>query len=80
MVACLSPAALLAGCSSAVPFKEAEFVPMEVSDPYVVVERFRSVNPEHFQMLNTIVFEYNNWITFGGSGMLRSIQQTISIK
>jgi len=51
-----------------VPFKEAEFVPMEVSDPYVVVERFRSVNPEHFQMLNTIVFEYNNWITFGGIG------------
>jgi hypothetical protein len=57
---------LVAGCASA-PFQETALVPLEISDPRVVVERFRSRNPESFQLLNTIVFEYN-WFTFGGIG------------
>ncbi len=62
-------AALLAGCVSAAPFKEAALVPLESADPHTVVERFRSGNAESFQLLNTIVFEYS-WFTFGGIGYL----------
>ena len=57
---------LVAGCASS-PFKETALVPLESIDPQVVVERFRSGSPERFQLLNTIVFEYN-WFTFGGIG------------
>ena len=62
-------AALLAGCVPAVPFKEASLVPLEIADPHVVVERFRNGNPDNFQLLNTIVFEYA-WFTFGGIGYI----------
>jgi len=58
---------LLAGCVSVVPFKETALVPLEGSDPHMVVERFRNLSPERFQLLNTIVFEYN-WFTFAGIG------------
>ena len=58
----------IAGCASA-PFQEAALVPLEIADPQAVVERFRSGNPESFQLLNTIVFEYT-WFTFGGIGYL----------
>jgi len=61
-------AVLLAGCASA-PFKEAARVPLENVDPQRVVEGFRNSVPERFQLLNTIVFEYN-WFTFGGIGYL----------
>jgi outer membrane biogenesis lipoprotein LolB len=59
---------LVAGCAT-VPFHEAALVPLQSADPQVVVERFRSGNPESFQLLNTIVFEYT-WFTFGGIGCL----------
>jgi hypothetical protein len=62
-------AALLAGCVSAVPFKEAPLVPLQNSDPQMVVERFRSGNPDNFQLLSSIVFEYT-WFTFGGIGYI----------
>jgi hypothetical protein len=59
---------LVAGCASA-PFPEAALVPLELSDPQTVVERFRSGNAEKYQLLNTIVFEYT-WFTFGGIGYI----------
>jgi hypothetical protein len=59
---------LVAGCASA-PFREAALVSLENADPLAVVERFRSGNPERFQLLNTIVFEYT-WFTFSGIGYL----------
>jgi hypothetical protein len=59
---------LVAGCARA-PFRDTALVPQESSDPRVVVERFRSGNPESFQLLNTIVFEYN-WFSFGGIGFV----------
>jgi len=62
-------AVFLAGCVSALPFKEAALVPLDAADPQAVVERFRSGNPERFQLLNTIVFEYT-WFTFAGIGYL----------
>ena len=61
-------AVLLAGCASA-PFKEAARVPLENVDPQRVVEGFRNSVPERFQLLNTIVFEYN-WFTFAGLGYI----------
>jgi len=59
---------LVAGCASA-PFQKTALVPLETSDPQTIVERFRSGSPERFQLLNTIVFEYN-WFTFGGIGFV----------
>ncbi len=60
--------ALATGCTS-VPFKETAVVPMDSSDPRAVVERFREAAPESFQLLSSIVFEYN-WLTVAGIGLL----------
>ncbi len=60
--------ALATGCTS-VPFKETAAVPMDSSDPGAVVERFKEATPESFQLLSSIVFEYN-WLTVAGIGVL----------
>jgi len=48
----------LAGCST-VPFRETERVPLDSRDALSLVERFRSDMPDSFELLNTVVFEYN---------------------
>ncbi len=42
-----------------IPVQEATSEAEKPVEPYVVVERFRSAIPETFQLLNTVVFEYN---------------------
>jgi Protein of unknown function (DUF3261) len=48
----------IAGCST-VPFQETRLVPLDSEDPGNVVEHFRSNVPDSFELLNTVVFEYN---------------------
>ncbi len=60
--------ALAAGCVH-VPFQEAGLVPLQDRDPGSVVESFRAGSPVSFQLLNTVVFEYNSR-KFSGIGSL----------
>ncbi|HEX9021880.1 MAG TPA: DUF3261 domain-containing protein [Nitrospirota bacterium] len=46
-----------------VPFQETELVPLGSEDPRGIVERFQASIPESFQLLSTVVFEYN-WRAF----------------
>ncbi len=48
----------IAGCST-VPFQETRLVPLDSEDPRNMVERFRLNIPDSFELLNTVVFEYN---------------------
>ena len=48
----------IAGCST-VPFQETRLVPLDSEDPRNMVEHFRSNVPDSFELLNTVVFEYN---------------------
>jgi hypothetical protein len=48
----------LAGCST-VPFRDAVRVPIDSVDPQNMVDRFRASMPDSFELLNTVVFEYN---------------------
>lgn len=58
----------LHGCS-VIPFQKTPYVPMDSVDPQVLVQDFRSKSPESFQIMNTIVFEYN-WNKFSGIGYI----------
>jgi hypothetical protein len=58
--------ALVSGCARA-PFPETPLAPLRVGDPAGVVERFRERMPERFQLLDSVVFDYN-WMTFSGLG------------
>jgi len=49
----------LAGCLQ-VPFPEPALIPIGSEDPLRIVERFQAGMPDSFQLLNTIVFEYNS--------------------
>ena len=60
---------LLAGCSS-VPFQPAVLVPLEAGDPWNVVQRFQERMPQRYQLLNTVVFEYN-FRKFSGIGTVQ---------
>jgi hypothetical protein len=60
--------ALLAGCST-VPFERPACVPLSSGQQGTIVERFQTALPESFQLLNSIVFEYN-WRAFSGIGYL----------
>ncbi len=60
---------LIAGCSS-VPFQSTVLVPLEAGDPWNIVQRFQESTPQRFQLLNTVVFEYN-FRKFSGIGMVR---------
>lgn len=55
-----------AGCSS-VPFQPTELVPLEIGDPWTMVQRFQERMPQRYQLLNTVVFEYN-FRRFSGIG------------
>ena len=57
-----------AGCST-VPFREPARVPLAPGDARSIVERFQTGIAGSFQLLNTVVFEYN-WRTFTGLGYL----------
>ena len=48
----------IAGCSS-VPFQKTSLVPLDSVDPRSMVERFHSDIPDSFELLSTVVFEYN---------------------
>ncbi len=58
----------LSGCSS-IPFQKTAHTPLGPADPLIIMERFSDNLPEHFQLINTIVFEYN-WNTFSGIGYI----------
>ncbi len=57
---------LVAGCAR-IPFQETALVPLESADPTSVVEKFKAGLPTNFQVLNSVVFEYN-WRKFLGLG------------
>jgi len=57
---------LIAGCSS-IPFEEVSFVSMSGLEPLEVVEKYERSLPEHFQVLNTILFKYG-WNKFTALG------------
>ena len=59
---------LVAGCAT-VPFRETPRVSMESADPRSVLEHFQVHLPESFQVLNSVVFEYN-WQSFLGIGYM----------
>jgi hypothetical protein len=46
------------GCGT-VPFHETELVPLGPGDPRDIVKRFQAGIPDSFELLNTVVFEYN---------------------
>jgi hypothetical protein len=54
------------GCAR-VPFQETPLVPLESVDPHSVLENFQAGMPVNFQVLNSVVFEYN-WRKFLGIG------------
>ena len=58
--------ALLSGCA-VVPFPEPARVSLERENPQELVKRFQAALPDNFQLLNSVVFEYN-WRTFPGIG------------
>jgi hypothetical protein len=60
---------LIAGCSS-VPFQPTVLVPLEAGDPWNVVQRFQERTPQRYQLLNTVVFEYN-FRKFSGIGTVQ---------
>ncbi len=66
MPSCLIILLFLFGCS-VVPFQETARVPLAQESPQSFVERFRTGIPDSFQLLNTVVFEYN-WRKFSGIG------------
>ncbi len=55
-------AALAAGCVR-VPFQETALVSLGSGDPQSIVKRFQENAPENYQLLSTVVFEYN-WRKF----------------
>jgi outer membrane biogenesis lipoprotein LolB len=59
-------ALLLGGCAT-VPFQKTELTPLAEEDPRNLVERFQARNADSFQLLTSVVFEYN-WRKFSGLG------------
>jgi len=72
MIARLQPVFILFlclyGCTS-VPFQKTVYVPLDEEDPWRVVEQFHETSPANFQVMNTIVFEYN-WNKFSAIGYI----------
>ncbi|RJQ13956.1 MAG: hypothetical protein C4560_13265 [Nitrospiraceae bacterium] len=58
----------LSGCAS-IPFQKTSCVPLDSVGPWTLVEEFRNNSPEKFQLINSIVFEYN-WNKFSGIGFI----------
>jgi hypothetical protein len=67
-VAGLLTAVFVAGCSS-IPFQETTHVSMGSAEPGAIVEHFKGSIPESFQMLSTVVFQYN-WDKLSGIGYI----------
>jgi len=59
----------IAGCST-VPFQETRLVPIGSEDPRSMVERFQKAIPASFQLLTSVVFEYNSR-KFAGIGTVQ---------
>jgi hypothetical protein len=59
-------AMLAAGCTK-IPFQEADLTPLDNRDPRSIREHFQAGIPTSFQLLTTVVFEYNGR-TFSGIG------------
>jgi hypothetical protein len=66
------------GCHT-VPFQETTLVPLSSEQPQSIVERFQANMPVRFQLLNTIVFEYN-WRKFSGIGYVDINRQDKTFK
>jgi hypothetical protein len=60
--------AFIAGCTS-VPFQDTARVSLDSLDPKSVVDQFKTKLPGSFQLLSTVVFEYNGR-TFPGLGTI----------
>jgi hypothetical protein len=60
---------LIAAACHPVPFQKPVLVPLSSGQPQNIVERFQASLPDSFQLLNTVVFEYN-WRTFSGIGYI----------
>ncbi len=54
----------IAGCST-VPFQETRLVSLDSEDPRSMVERFQKSIPASFQLLTSVVFEYNSRKFYG---------------
>ncbi len=54
----------ITGCST-VPFQETRLVSLESEDPWNMVERFQKSIPASFQLLTSVVFEYNSRKFYG---------------
>jgi hypothetical protein len=54
----------IAGCST-VPFQETRLVTLESEDPWNMVEHFQKSVPASFQLLTSVVFEYNSRKFYG---------------
>jgi len=67
-----------AGCASA-PFPETELVALDPEVANGVPERFKGRMPDSFQLLTTVVFEYN-WRTFTGIGTVQIRAQDQSFR
>jgi hypothetical protein len=67
-ILCLILLPLIAACS-AVPFQETARVPLGPEGPRSLVERFQTGLPGSFQLLTSVVFEYN-WRKFAAVGYL----------
>jgi hypothetical protein len=59
----------IAGCSM-VPFRETSLVSLDSEDPWTMVKRFQQGIPSSFQLLTSVVFEYNSR-TFSGIGTVQ---------
>jgi hypothetical protein len=60
---------LVAGCST-VPFQKTTLVALENTDARTIVERFKARMPDSFQLLTSVVFEYNSR-KFAGIGTVQ---------
>jgi hypothetical protein len=69
---------LIASCST-VPFRETAYAPVGAENPQSLVQRFQASLPDKFQLLNTVVFEYN-WRKFAAVGYLDIDRQAGAFK
>jgi hypothetical protein len=51
---------LFAGGCATIPFEQPKLVSLESRDPQTVVKQFRESEPDKYQLLSTVVFEYNS--------------------
>jgi len=70
---------IAAGCAP-IPFQKTAPAPLAAADAPTVLERFKARMPDSFQLLTTVVFEYN-WRTFAGIGtvQIHYVDQTFRV-